>query len=78
MHMKLEKSLKDKFLMQFSLFFFQKMRYKKRIKLLTSQVNEARQETSIQMFELRDEINRLTEENHRLNGRIKHDFIIDT
>lgn len=78
MHMKLEKSLKDKFLMQFSLFFFQKMRYKKRIKLLTSQVNEARQETSIQMFELRDEINRLTEENHRLNGRIKHYFIIDT
>lgn len=64
--------------MQFSLFFFQKMRYKKRIKLLTSQVNEARQETSIQMFELRDEINRLTEENHRLNGRIKHYFIIDT
>lgn len=47
------------------------MRLKKRIKVLTSQVNEARQETSIQLFELRDEINRLTEENRNLNGNWK-------
>ncbi|CAC5425922.1 unnamed protein product [Mytilus coruscus] len=48
----------------------QKMRLKKRIKVLTSQVNEARQETSIQLFELRDEINRLTEENRNLNEKL--------
>lgn len=47
-----------------------KIRYKKRIKLLTSQVNEAKQETSIQLFELRDEINRLTEENQNLNEKL--------
>ncbi|CAC5425923.1 unnamed protein product [Mytilus coruscus] len=54
-----------------SVFYFgSKMRLKKRIKVLTSQVNEARQETSIQLFELRDEINRLTEENRNLNEKL--------
>jgi hypothetical protein len=77
MHMELEVMFKRQISSAVFL-LFQKMRYKKRIKVLTSQVNEARQETSIQMFELRDEINRLTEENHHLNGSIKHYFTIDT
>ncbi|XP_069138675.1 coiled-coil domain-containing protein 192-like [Argopecten irradians] len=42
-----------------------KNRYRKRIKTLMNQVAEAKQEQSIQMFELRDEITRLREENKK-------------
>lgn len=35
---------------------------------MTSQLNEAKQETSIQLFELKDEITRLTEKNRELEG----------
>ena len=52
----------------FPLCYSQKVRYRKRIKALTSQLNEAKQETSIQLFELKDEITRLTEKNRELEG----------
>ncbi|KAJ8303920.1 hypothetical protein KUTeg_017503 [Tegillarca granosa] len=50
-----------------------KLKHKKRIKTLTSQLNEAKQETSIQLFELKDEINRLTTENESLQGLVKNE-----
>ncbi|OWF48423.1 myosin-2 heavy chain, non muscle-like [Mizuhopecten yessoensis] len=46
-----------------------KNRYRKRIKTLMSQVSEAKQEQSIQMFELRDEISRLREENRKVREK---------
>ncbi|XP_033750491.1 liprin-alpha-2-like [Pecten maximus] len=46
-----------------------KNRYRKRIKTLMNQVAEAKQEQSIQMFELRDEITRLREENRKVREK---------
>ncbi|XP_060073216.1 protein Daple-like [Ylistrum balloti] len=46
-----------------------KNRYRKRIKTLMGQVAEAKQEQSIQMFELRDEITRLREENRKVREK---------
>ncbi|XP_061174157.1 uncharacterized protein LOC133183224 [Saccostrea echinata] len=48
-----------------------KIRYKKRIKALTTQLNEAKQETSIQLFELKDEITRLQEKNKELEDSLE-------
>lgn len=48
-----------------------KIRYRKRIKALTTQLNEAKQETSIQLFELKDEITRLTEKNKELEESLE-------
>ncbi|XP_046583980.1 uncharacterized protein LOC124291120 [Haliotis rubra] len=47
-----------------------KIKHKKKMKSLNSQVTETRQEMSIQTFELREEISKLKEENNALKNKL--------
>ncbi|XP_046368761.2 CAP-Gly domain-containing linker protein 1-like [Haliotis rufescens] len=47
-----------------------KMKHKKKLKSLNSQLTETRQEMSIQTFELREEISKLREENSALKNKV--------
>ncbi len=49
----------------------QKIKYKKKLKKASAHLAEAKQEWSLEVFELKQEICRLTESNSQLTGVLK-------
>ena len=49
-------------------FVIQKQRYKSKLKSIRTDSGKSKQESSMKMFELKDEIARLSEENEKLQG----------
>ena len=50
------------------IFSFQKGKYKRKLKAVNAQLSETKHEWSLQVFELKQEISQLTEENSKLRG----------
>ena len=51
----------------------QKLKYKKKIRQMNSQLSEAKHESSLNVFEMKDELQKLRQENSKLNSKF---FII--
>ncbi len=56
----------------YSIYSVQKNKYKKKLRAANSQLAESRHNTSLKVFELKDDIARLTEENVKLLGMVKY------